>query len=54
MAERKPNIKFADISEEMQNDAVDFATKAIQEHQMEKDIAAQIKREFDKKYSPTW
>lgn len=54
MAERKPNIKFADISDEMQNDAVDVATKAIQEHQMEKDIAAHIKREFDKKHSPTW
>jgi dynein light chain LC8-type len=54
MAERKPNIKFADISDDMQNDAVEVATKAIQEHQTEKDIAAQIKKEFDKKYSPTW
>jgi dynein light chain LC8-type len=54
MSERKPNIKVADISPEMQSDAVEIATKAIKEHQMEKDMAAQIKREFDKRYFPTW
>ena len=54
MAERKPNIKYADISDDMQNDAVEIATKAIEAHVMERDIALQIKREFDKKYNPTW
>ncbi|EAN98686.1 putative dynein light chain [Trypanosoma cruzi] len=54
MSDRKPNVKFADISEEMQNDAMTVATKAIKEHQMEKDIAAHIKKEFDKRYNPTW
>ncbi|GFG28951.1 hypothetical protein Cfor_00353 [Coptotermes formosanus] len=39
MSERKAVIKNADMSEEMQQDA---------------DIAAYIKKEFDKKYNPTW
>nr|CAH8830124.1 unnamed protein product [Trichobilharzia regenti] len=38
MSERKAVIKNADMSEEMQTD----------------DIAAYIKKECDKKYSPTW
>lgn len=54
MAERRPNIKYADIPDDMQNDAVEVATKAIEAHVMEKDIALQIKREFDKKHNPTW
>lgn len=54
MAERKPNIKQSDISDEMQNDAVEVATKAIEQCVMEKEIAAAIKREFDKKHAPTW
>ena len=54
MAERKPNIKLSDISDDMQNDAVEVATKAIECHVMEKDVALQIKREFDKKHNPTW
>lgn len=54
MSERKPNIKVADISPEMQEDALQIAKKAIKEHAMEKDIAAYIKREFDKRYFPTW
>lgn len=54
MAERKPNIKSADISEDMHNDAVEISTKAIENCVTEKDIAAVIKREFDKKHAPTW
>jgi dynein light chain LC8-type len=54
MAERKPNVKFADISDEMQQDATEVAKKAIIEHLMEKDIAAHIKKEFDRKHGPTW
>lgn len=47
-------MKLADISPEMQNEALDIASKALKEHQMEKDIAAHIKREFDKRHSPSW
>lgn len=33
---------------------VDIATQALEKYNIEKDIAAYIKKEFDKKYSPTW
>merc|ERR1711980_12176 len=54
MTERKAVIKNADMSEDMQTDAVECATQALEKYNIEKDIAAFIKKEFDKKYSPTW
>lgn len=54
MTERKAVIKNADMSEDMQQDAVDCATQALEKYNIEKDIAAYIKKEFDKKYNPTW
>ncbi|KAI1903249.1 hypothetical protein AGOR_G00025270 [Albula goreensis] len=54
MADRKAVIKNADMSEDMQQDAVDCATQAMEKFNIEKDIAAYIKKEFDKKYNPTW
>ncbi|MEQ2258841.1 hypothetical protein XENORESO_003085 [Xenotaenia resolanae] len=50
----KAVIKNADMSEDMQQDAVDCATQAMEKYNIEKDIAAYIKKEFDKKYNPTW
>jgi len=41
------------MSEEMQADAVDCATQALEKYNIEKDIASYIE-EFDKKYNPTW
>ena len=55
MAEqRKAVIKNADMSEAMQQDAVDVASAALSKYNIEKDVAAYIKKEFDKKYTPTW
>ena len=54
MSDRKAVIKNADMSEDMQQDAVDCATQALEKYNIEKDIAAFIKKEFDKKYNPTW
>ncbi|CDW53836.1 dynein light chain [Trichuris trichiura] len=55
MAEgRATVIKNADMSEEMQRDAIECANKAMEKCSIEKDIAAYIKREFDKKWNPTW
>ncbi|XP_046337805.2 uncharacterized protein LOC124119361 [Haliotis rufescens] len=54
MTERKAVIKNADMSEDMQQDAVDCSTAALEKYNIEKDIAAYIKKEFDKKYNPTW
>nr|KAG5710756.1 hypothetical protein BaRGS_035158 [Batillaria attramentaria] len=54
MSDRKAVIKNADMAEDMQQDAVDSATHALEKFNIEKDIAASIKKEFDKKYNPTW
>ncbi len=50
----KAIVKNADMGEDMQQDAVDCAKQAMESYSVEKDIAAQIKKEFDRKYSPTW
>ena len=50
MAEKKAVIKNADMSEDMQQDAIDCATQALEKYNIEKDIAAFIKKEFDRKY----
>ncbi|CAE7375367.1 rpl-11, partial [Symbiodinium microadriaticum] len=44
-------IKNADMAEDMQQDAIDCATQALEKYNIEKDIAAFIKKEFDKKCS---
>ncbi|KAF7256886.1 hypothetical protein EG68_05659 [Paragonimus skrjabini miyazakii] len=47
-------VKNVDMSEEMQQDAFSISAMALQEFNIEKDIASYIKKEFDKKYGPTW
>jgi dynein light chain LC8-type len=42
------------IAEDMQQDAIDTASVAMEKYTSEKEIAAYIKKEFDKKYDPTW
>ncbi|VDN96161.1 unnamed protein product [Rodentolepis nana] len=51
---RKAVVKNADMAEEMQQDAIDIATQAFGKFNIEKDIAAYIKKEFDKRHGPTW
>ena len=50
----KAIIKNVDMSEEMQQESVDIASAALEKYNIEKDIAAQIKKEFDRKHGPTW
>ena len=42
------------MSEEMQQDLVDCATQALEKYNIETDIAAYVKKEFEKKHNPTW
>lgn len=51
---QKAVVKNADMSEEMQREAVGIAIEALQLHSVEKDIAALIKKRFDDKFGPTW
>ncbi|THD27377.1 Dynein light chain [Fasciola gigantica] len=54
MQDRKAVIKNADMSDEMQQEAADCSGEALDKFTVEKDIAAYIKKEFDRKYGPTW
>ncbi|XP_059126843.1 dynein light chain 1, cytoplasmic-like [Peromyscus eremicus] len=54
MCDQKAVIKNADMSEEMQQDSVECPAHVLEKYNIEKDIAAHIKTEFDKKYNPTW
>ena len=50
----KAVIRNVDMSEEMQAQVIAIVTYALEQHTVEKDIAAYIKRECDKKFNPTW
>jgi len=50
----KAHIKTVDMNEEMETDAISLATDALNTYSSEVQMCAYIKREFDKKYSPTW
>ncbi|KAM3183697.1 hypothetical protein ACTXT7_009866 [Hymenolepis weldensis] len=54
LSQAKARVKNADMSEEMQHVAITCAEEAIQQERIEKDIAAYIKKEFDKRYYPNW
>ena len=47
-------IKSSDMDPWMQQDAVDCAVFAVGRFSLEKDIAASIKRDFDREYGPSW
>lgn len=54
MTENKPVIKNVDMTQEMQDEVIECANQALEKFNIEKDIAAHIKREFDKRYGTTW
>lgn len=47
-------IKATDMVDAMQQDATEVAQEALKANDVEKDIAAYIKKEFDKKHGTTW
>ncbi|RDX66548.1 Dynein light chain 2, cytoplasmic, partial [Mucuna pruriens] len=51
---KKVIIKSADMIPDMQKEAVDIAVAAFERYNVEKDVAEQIKKEFDKRHGPTW
>ena len=50
----KAVIRNSDMDESMQNLAVELASAALEKYTLEKDIASHIKKEFDRRYGPTW
>ncbi|KDP27819.1 hypothetical protein JCGZ_18899 [Jatropha curcas] len=51
---KKIIIKNADMKDDMQKEAVDIAIAAFEKHNVEKDVAEHIKKEFDRRHGPTW
>jgi len=47
-------VKNADMAEEMQAEAVEVAAQGVERFSVEKDVAAFVKKEFDKRHGPTW
>ena len=54
MADYKAYLKSSDMTEDMQQDAVESAVQALQSQSAHKEVAGYIKKEFDRKYGPTW
>ncbi|KFQ01543.1 Dynein light chain 2, cytoplasmic, partial [Leptosomus discolor] len=46
--------KDVDMSKEMQERAVECVCMAIEKYNVEREVAALVKTEFEKKYSPAW
>ncbi|KAL1191781.1 Dynein 8 kDa light chain, flagellar outer arm [Cardamine amara subsp. amara] len=53
-AGKRAVIKSADMKEDMQKEAIDISISAFEKYSVEKDIAENIKKEFDKKHGATW
>ncbi|GIX66161.1 dynein light chain 1, putative [Babesia caballi] len=47
-------IKHVDMDEPTQKFALELAAEAIEKFKIEKEIASHIKKEFDKRFEPTW
>lgn len=54
MTDKRVVIKATDMSDLMQQDATEIAQDALKNNDIEKDVAAYIKKGFDKKHGPTW
>ncbi|KAH0574503.1 Dynein light chain [Spironucleus salmonicida] len=54
MSDRQIIIKLQDMPEDMQGEAQELASQAMERFVLEKDISAYIKKEFDKKFQPCW
>lgn len=52
--EKRAVIKNADMKNEVQEDAVQIAAYALERFHVEKDVAAHLKKEFDRKHGAPW
>lgn len=54
MVDYKAVIKGSDMPDDMMQDAIECGVQALQSDITDREIAAYVKKEFDKKYGPTW
>ncbi|KAF7509740.1 hypothetical protein GJ744_007435 [Endocarpon pusillum] len=50
----EPSIKSVDMSEDMQQEAIEVAQEAMEACTLEKEIAQRIKQKFDERKGATW
>ncbi|KAL3312744.1 Dynein light chain 1, cytoplasmic [Cichlidogyrus casuarinus] len=50
----KTEILILDMDEAMAKDAVELATSALTQFNLEKEVARYLKQKFDSKYTKTW
>ncbi|CAG2114208.1 unnamed protein product [Medioppia subpectinata] len=53
-SEEKPAVRSADMSVAMQAVALEVGAEAVAKYTVEREIAAHIKKDFDRRYGPTW
>ncbi|KAF2276969.1 uncharacterized protein EI97DRAFT_432584 [Westerdykella ornata] len=51
---QEAQVKSADMSPEMQQEAIEVAQEAMEKFTIEKDIARYLKKEFDARKGATW
>jgi dynein light chain LC8-type len=51
---QKISVKSVDMTEGMQQEAIQISIQALESFTVERDVASHIKKEFDKLHSPTW
>ncbi|VDN96268.1 unnamed protein product [Rodentolepis nana] len=54
MEASKAVIKNSDMSEQMQQKAVDYAKQGMDQYGIEKEVASHVKKAFDREFGPTW
>ncbi|XP_043102172.1 dynein light chain 1, cytoplasmic-like [Puntigrus tetrazona] len=54
MSKTKITVAKSDMSDEMQREALECALLAVNMYDSSKDIAVYIKKEFDRRYQPSW
>ena len=52
--ERRVSIKSTDMPDICQYDAIMFANQSLVNSGLDRDLASYLKKEFDRKYGPTW
>ncbi|OON21884.1 dynein light chain type 1 [Opisthorchis viverrini] len=50
----KAIVKNVDMDKQMERHALELCADAMKRFDLEKDIASHIKKDFERKYGPTW
>ncbi|TPP58530.1 Dynein light chain DLC [Fasciola gigantica] len=51
---RKISVRSSEMEEDKKQDAIAVTMEALELYDIEKNVAAHVKKMFDKKYGPTW